>query len=180
MKIKRIALSAMQRFEARIEERPPWLRWLEAAPFAVREADRSARRALFFYQFPCAAVFPLLIVVAKHFGLLASSPIAAMCLSSAGMVVLLWPAYFVRLALAARRSIADSTAALASRLRTLAIVCFALAALYAVAIACLVGFVIFVLTATSAQSLTVTPNSFIEGTASSGLRPPPAAPHVKR
>ena len=47
----------IERVLQRLEARPRWLRWLEAAPLSFREADRIARRAYLFYQLPCVAVF---------------------------------------------------------------------------------------------------------------------------
>lgn len=149
MQVTLLVERALQRL---VEARPRWLRWLEAAPLAVREADRLARRAYLFYQLPCVAVFVCLYSGAKHLGWLTSHPIVALWLPLPGIVALVWPVYIVRLALAARQSVASLTGTLALRLRTLAAIGFILAGLIGIALASLVGFVVVVTVAMPTQS----------------------------
>jgi len=147
IQISRVVKRALHRLQAP----PRWLRWLEAAPLAVREADRSVRRAYLFYQLPCAALIVFLYAGAKHFGWLASRPTVALCLLLAGMVALGWPINILRLALAARRSVSAATGALALRLRILAAIGFLLAGLLGIGLASL-GLVIVVTVALHTQS----------------------------
>lgn len=147
MQIMRIVRPLLQRLEVR----PRWLRWLEAAPLAVREADRLARRVYLFYQLPCAAVLACLYAGTKRLGWLESHPIIAVCLPFLGVVALVWPVYIARLALAAHRSVASSTGTLALRLRALAVFGFVLVGLIAIALSSLVGLLAVVIVAMPSQ-----------------------------
>ena len=145
MQITNIARRLLQRLEAR----PRWMRWIEAAPLSVREADRVARRAYFLHQVPIMLLFLCLHAGAKYLGWLASSPSVGLWLLLGGFVALGWPYHICRLAIAAQRSVGSSTGPLALRLRILAIIGFALTGLIVIIF---VGFLALVATVTVATN----------------------------
>ena len=122
-------MQIVKSFLKKFEERPPWLRWLETAPSAVREAESLARRAYLLYQLPCAIVVACVYAGGRQLGWLTASSLVGLWLLVLGIAALTWPLYIVRLAFAASRNIGISTAIMASRLRAFAAVAFVLAGL---------------------------------------------------
>ncbi len=169
MKITHIARRLLQRLEAR----PPWMRWIEAAPLSVREADCLARRAYFLHQLPLVLLFVSLHAGAEHLGWLASSPSVGLWLLLGGFFALGWPYHIWRLAIAAQRSVGSSTGALALRLRILAIIGFALTGLMVIIFVGLLALVATVTVATNAPS-TVDAQPFVPADG------PKAATELKR
>jgi hypothetical protein len=146
-------MRVVQRVLQKLEERPPWLSWLAAAPFAVREAERLARRAYLVYQLPCAAVVCGLYAGARQLGWLSSHPLVGAWLLLLGFAALAWPVYIVRLAFAAYRNAGASAGTIASRLRILAVVALALAVLLGTVLAGLVALLTVVTVASPLQAL---------------------------
>lgn len=146
------------------------MRWIEAAPLSVREADRVARRAYFLHQVPLMVLFVCLHAGAKHLGWLASSPSVGLWLLLGGFVALGWPYHIWRLAIAAQRSVGGSTGALALRLRILAIIGFALTGLMVIISVGLLALVATVTVATNNPS-TVDAQHYAPSDAPQAARP---------
>ena len=136
-------------FLKKFEERPPWLRWLETAPSAVREAESLARRVYLVYQLPCAIVVACVYAGGRQLGWLAASSLVGLWLLMLGITALIWPLYIARLAFAAYRNIGISTGSMAWRLRALAIVAFVLAGLLCIV---LIGMVVLLMVVTVTMS----------------------------
>jgi hypothetical protein len=119
----------------RLEARPSWLKWLEAAPPPVREADARLRREYrwrVLVALLCAGAFGLL----KTGHGVAALPMAALWLPFIGLAALAWPLAPLRLALAAHHG-ARAGGVFAVRLRWLSLGLFLLGIVSAIALVAL-------------------------------------------
>lgn len=146
-------MQLVRRVLQKLEERPHWLLWLEAAPPAVRETDRLARRAYLVFQLPCAIVVASVYAGFRQFGWLEASSLVGLWLLVLGIAALTWPVYIARLAFAAYRNIGISTGSMASRLRALAVVAFVLAGFLGIVLIGTVALLTVVIVTMSPQML---------------------------
>ena len=121
---------------------PALLRWLEQCDVEIIQAYRSARRSLFAWQLPLAALIAVTAVIARNLHLLAPGhPIlAALFLTS--LTVIAWPFKLLRLASTSWRKASTETR-FGLRLRLLAAVIYSSSAVFAVALLGLAALLVY-------------------------------------